>query len=102
MTMKIMIKGRMWTLDEITRREMNKLSGKETLGLCCPIEREIFVVDSLSKKTKPVIVAHELAHAVIWEYKVPFRSDSQEEMYVSKMDEVMYRVTRIFPRCYKL
>lgn len=97
----IKIKGQNWTIDEVTKREFDARNHKGAVGLCIYDERALLVLNNLSKKMKGTVVAHEIAHAVIAKYDIPFRDANQEEHYVERMDEVIYRVAKVFPEVYK-
>jgi len=103
--MKIVINNHTWTLEEVTHAEMRARSkgiiNQTALGLCNYQNREIIVDSNLSRRITGQVVAHELGHAVIHEYKVPFRDGRQEEHYLERMDTVIYLVSRVFPNKYK-
>jgi hypothetical protein len=97
---EIWIKDKLWTIDEVTRREMDRESGdKGVLGICCFAPRMIDVV--VPQRQLGHTVAHELAHAIIYEYGIKFRDIRQEEQYIGKMEPVLYELARIFPKKYK-
>lgn len=44
--------------------------GKETLGLCCPSEKEILLVQGMDARERLSTLLHELLHAIEFEYDI--------------------------------
>lgn len=97
---RLNINDKPWTIDEVTQRTMDKYD-TNAWGLCYPTSRQIIIVKDMSLDEKGAIVAHELAHAVSHEFKIPYKSDAEEEYLIGSMQEVMYRVAQVFPGVYK-
>jgi Zn-dependent peptidase ImmA (M78 family) len=99
MTTKVRINKTTWTIDEVTQEEMDKMFPRAS-GLCSFHDNRIYVRADLSKREKGITVAHELAHAVLASYKIVM-PEKFEEHYIDAMEEVLYRVAKVFPEVYK-
>lgn len=64
-----------------------KGSEKETLGLCCPGEKEILVKQGLGALERFSTFVHELLHAVEFEYEIeiPHKLIYQLELPLTKL-----------------
>lgn len=103
--MKFKIHDRTWrvTQDGDGENVYIRDDGDSRLGLCCYLERRIYIHESLRRSDKRQTLMHELTHAMIYEYALPQEMGEEQvcDFVATYADEVITIADRYMKKSIK-